>query len=331
VIIRLAQPTDAAEARRRAVALAERAGFDAEAAGRVSLVATELSTNILKHAGSGEIAIETHDAGTHQEVELLAIDGGRGMENLARCLEDGYSTAGSQGTGLGAVHRLADTVSVFTRPGLGTVILARLAAVRAAPVRRIFEVGAVAAPCPGETVSGDGWSVRRRDAQCRVLLADGSGHGEHAARAAQAAIELFAELDAHAPAAAIALLHRALSATRGAAVALAAIDLPSRTVRYAGLGNISGTLIDGASRRGMVSTNGTAGHVWRNVKDYDYPFAGADPILVLHSDGLTTRWHLDTYPGLARCDASVIAGVLYRDHSRGRDDVTVVVVKAATA
>lgn len=145
------------------------------------------------------------------------------------------------------------------------------------------------------------------------------------------ATALLGQLDEHAPADAIAAVHRALAATRGAAVALAVIELPSRRIRYAGLGNISGTLIDDANRRGMVSTNGTAGHVWRNVKEYVYSFAGAEPLIILHSDGLATRWNLDAYPGLVRCHASVIAGVLYRDHTRGRDDATVVVVKARTA
>jgi anti-sigma regulatory factor (Ser/Thr protein kinase) len=341
VIIRLSQASDSGEARRQAAALAERSGFDAEAAGRVAIVATELATNILKHAGTGEIAIEAYDGGAdgggaddggaHREIELLAIDNGPGMDDFARCLEDGYSTAGSQGAGLGAVHRLSGSVSVFTRPGLGTVIAARLAAQPTVPARWPFTVGAVAMPYPGETVSGDGWAIRRRDAHCRLMVVDGSGHGPLAAQAAQAALQLFAQLDAVAPDEAIAAVHRALGATRGAAVALAAIELPSRLVRYAGLGNISGTLIDDASRRGMVSTNGTAGHVWRKVREYGYPFAGADPIIILHSDGIATRWQLDSYPGLVRCHPSVIAGVLYRDHTRGRDDATVVVVKPGAA
>jgi hypothetical protein len=49
---------------------------------------------------------------------------------------------------------------------------------------------------------------------------------------------------------------------------------------------------------------------------------------VLHSDGLQTRWRLDAYTGLARRQPSLIAGVLYRDFTRGRDDVTVLVVTA---
>jgi hypothetical protein len=46
-------------------------------------------------------------------------------------------------------------------------------------------------------------------------------------------------------------------------------------------------------------------------------------VLVLHSDGLGSSWDFETYPGLIARDPALIAGVLYRDFTRGRDDVTV--------
>jgi hypothetical protein len=60
---------------------------------------------------------------------------------------------------------------------------------------------------------------------------------------------------------------------------------------------------------------------------YDWPAQG---VLVLHSDGLQTRWSLDDYPGLALRDPSLVAGVLYRDWARGRDDVTVLAARERT-
>jgi len=64
----------------------------------------------------------------------------------------------------------------------------------------------------------------------------------------------------------------------------------------------------------------------RRVQEFEFDFpAGA--LLILHSDGLTTRWTNADYPGLMARHAGLIAGVLYRDHNRGRDDVTVVVLK----
>ena len=51
--------------------------------------------------------------------------------------------------------------------------------------------------------------------------------------------------------------------------------------------------------------------------EYDFP---SKSILVLHSDGLTSQWNLDKYAGLRKRHPGLIAGVLYRDFKRGRDD-----------
>jgi hypothetical protein len=76
----------------------------------------------------------------------------------------------------------------------------------------------------------------------------------------------------------------------------------------------------------MVSHNGTAGHLAPRIREFTYPFTGK-PLVILHSDGLSTKWGLADYPGLAASHPSLIAGVLFRDHRRGRDDATVVAVR----
>jgi len=55
----------------------------------------------------------------------------------------------------------------------------------------------------------------------------------------------------------------------------------------------------------------------------------AHGLLIMYSDGLGTPRELAAYPGLAERHPSLVAGVLWRDLARGRDDVTVVVAKAA--
>ena len=77
----------------------------------------------------------------------------------------------------------------------------------------------------------------------------------------------------------------------------------------------------------MVSYNGTVGHEVRKIREFTYlwPKGG---LLVMHSDGLGTQWRLDRYPGLIARHPSLIAGVLYRDFNRGRDDVTVLVASS---
>jgi hypothetical protein len=76
----------------------------------------------------------------------------------------------------------------------------------------------------------------------------------------------------------------------------------------------------------MVSVNGTLGHQMTRARQYEYPFE-ADSLLILHSDGLSANWSPDKYPGLFQRHPGVIAGVLFRDFRRIRDDATVAVAR----
>ena len=100
-------------------------------------------------------------------------------------------------------------------------------------------------------------------------------------------------------------------------------------MRYAGLGNIAASIVSPRESKSLISYNGIAGHEARKIQEFGYEWP-ADALLVVHSDGLSARWDLSRYPGLAVRDPSVVAGVLYRDFSRGRDDALVVVVRAAS-
>jgi hypothetical protein len=107
---------------------------------------------------------------------------------------------------------------------------------------------------------------------------------------------------------------------------VAVIDRERREVRYAGVGNISAGIVTGDGSRSLVSHNGTVGLQMRKTQEFVYPWpSGA--LLVMHSDGLATRWRLDQYPGLYRQDPALIAAMLYRDYARPRDDVSVVVCR----
>jgi hypothetical protein len=178
----------------------------------------------------------------------------------------------------------------------------------------------------GEEACGDAWVACLGPGGASLLLADGLGHGPMAARAAEAAVTVFRGHPGARPVDLIGLLHAELRGTRGAAVAVAATDggPGNREVRYAGIGNLGAVLVDAARTRSLMSHNGTVGVQLRKAQELSYPWP-ADGILVMHSDGLMSQWRLDQYPGLLRRDPALIAGVLYRDFSRGRDDVSVVV------
>jgi len=188
-------------------------------------------------------------------------------------------------------------------------------------------VDGVCLPAPGEHVVGDAWCVDDAGDVCRLLVVDGLGHGPLAAAAAAQAVRIFRGHPNLGPAEMLRVLHDGLRPTRGAAVAVAEIHNDARMVRYAGVGNISTTIVGAEGSRSLVSHNGTVGHQMRTVQELDYPWPeGA--LLVAHSDGLKSHWRLDAYAGLAEHRAAVVAAALWRDHLRGRDDVTVVAVKA---
>jgi len=293
--------------------------------GQLALVVTELATNLLKHGSGGHILATTFDDQDGSGIEVLALDCGAGMADVERCVADGYSTAGSPGNGLGAIIRQSDHVRIYSRPGLGTVVTARFVMQTTNPPPPV-RIGAALAPYPGELVCGDNWAAGDAPAGRTLLAVDGSGHGMEAARAADIAVRIFHD-HVHDPCERLAeRVHRALIPTRGAAIAIARVDAAARLVRYVGIGNISGVLaVDGTARH-MISYNGTAGHVAPRIREMTYPFSAA-PTVILHSDGLTPRWDLAAYPGLAAQHPSLIAGVLLRDFRRGRDDASVVAMQ----
>ena len=324
--VAVGDPSAVGKARRVAADLARRAGLAEADRGRVAIVVTEAATNLVKHAGRGDLFLRRLEYRGTGGVAMLALDRGPGIANVGAALRDGFSSAGTAGHGLGAIARLSTAWDVYSTPGGGAAVFARIAPPAAAEERGLA-VGGLAVPCPGEDVSGDAWSASERDGRTAVLVADGLGHGAPAAEAARAAVGLFGAHADESPAALVARIHAGLQATRGAAVAVAEVDPRRRLVRFAGIGNIGAAILaDGATRR-LVSQHGTAGHGRPSIREFTYPWPD-DAVFVAHSDGLVSDWTLARYPGLLRKPPMLLAGILYRDFKRGRDDVSVVVARA---
>ncbi|WP_218574646.1 ATP-binding protein [Reyranella sp. CPCC 100927] len=322
-----------AAARRGAVALAQAGGLGETDAGRVALVASELATNLVRHGGGGNLLArlvepEAEPAG----IELMALDQGPGIADVQACLRDGFSTGGTNGTGLGAIRRQADAFDIFSLPGKGAGVLACLRARRGVapqpgPASR---QGCVSVPKSGENVCGDAWAVSQTEGPLTAMVVDGLGHGTFAAEAAHHAVRVFRQRPFEAPRPLLQAIHAALRPTRGAAAAVAFVDTEQSRVVFAGIGNIAATLIANGQSRRLVSLNGIVGHTAQRIQEFTYPFSGGQALLILHSDGLATSWTLDQYPGLASRHPSLIAGVLFRDFGRGgRDDATVLVIRSA--
>ncbi|MGH7530356.1 MAG: ATP-binding protein [Gemmatimonadales bacterium] len=326
-------PGDVGEARRAAVTRAGELRFDETARGRVALIVTEAGTNLIKHAGGGHIILGGTAPSDHARswIEVLTLDRGPGMRDVAKYMADGFSTSGTAGHGLGGMRRMS-TVFDLHSDATGTVLVSR---VFRDPSQLYtgtpWRVGAVCLPLHGESFAGDAWAYAWNAERAVFLIADGVGHGRLARDAAGAVIDV---LRRHPELPAPELLQRANLATRGtrgAAAAVAEVSLKDACITYAAIGNTSASLLggDGASRS-MVSHHGVLGASDRLVQPFQYPWNGTG-LLVMHSDGLASRWDIRRYPGLALRDPSVIAAVMYRDHARARDDVSVIVCRLATS
>jgi anti-sigma regulatory factor (Ser/Thr protein kinase) len=304
------------EARRAAQTLANYE-LNADYADKIAIAATELANNLLNHAGGGELLVQRLGDEEDAIIELLAIDHGPGMDDIARCMSDGYSTTGTPGTGLGAVRRLASEFDIDSRPGEGTIVMARFG--KGSAVR----FGAISVAMPGEIDCGDAWDLVADDHGLAVMVVDGLGHGTFAAEAARSCIEVFRAASDISPMEILQRADRAMSKTRGAAAACA--RLGGSRMGYAGVGNITGYLVSPGKSQGLVSHNGTLGMHQRHAQQLEYAVApGA--LLIMHSDGISARWDLRSRADLLTRHPAVVAATIYRDHGRERDDATITVV-----
>jgi anti-sigma regulatory factor (Ser/Thr protein kinase) len=324
VSLPVADSTQVSEARRSVSERTAALRFSTRAAGEAAIVAIEMAGNLAKHGGGGELLLRTIGDEANAGIELLALDRGRGMD-VARCLVDGYSTASSPGTGLGAIQRLSASSDFYSVADAGTAVLATLWS-NAVPETGKWIVGGINVPLPGEEVCGDAWVVRCHDRGLDVMVADGLGHGREAARASVAAVNAFLANAGQSPVQHLEVADGALQTTRGAAMGVAVIDLQRGQVTYGGVGNTVGIVLTGDAAQHLVSFGGIVGRRRIPFREFTSPWS-PESIFIGHSDGIATRWNLAAYPGLATRHPSIIAGVLYRDYARGRDDASVLVIK----
>jgi anti-sigma regulatory factor (Ser/Thr protein kinase) len=317
------------EVRRAVLVQSAELGWGETDCGTAALIVTEAGTNLVKHATQGVIlfGVDTHRAA----VEFLILDRGPGLP-WPHAMTDGFSTTGTAGLGLGSVARLATESEVYSNVG-GTAIFARYQPGRKpvpapASSRSDLSIGALSVAKPHEEVCGDATAVHRIRERTLVVMADGLGHGPAAREAADAVLAACGEHAGRPLPEILEAAHAAARHTRGAAVLLVEIDEARRLARACGAGNISGQIIGPDRTVQLVSGNGTVGLQMNRIREFTYPW-DHDSTLVMYSDGLQSRLALDAYPGWGRRQPMLVAGLLFRDFSRGRDDAAVIVVRGA--
>lgn len=320
--------------RLRAVALGRSHGFAAAALDRLGYVAEEMASNIVRHAGAGQIIMRAVGEVESGCIEILALDKGPGIGNMNRAMRDTPAVGVPSSNGLFNVKQSADLFDIFSQPSRGTAVVAHVSGCttsdgsvcRCADAAAGGQLGIICVPVHGEEECGDAWAIEFLAGRTLVLVVDGLGHGPEAAVAAKVATTVFRDHLTGSIEAMMAKMDSAMHTTRGAAVSITEIDHVAHNARFWGVGNAEGRVINPEINRHTIPQNGIVGHNMPRLQSADvaWPAGGR---LVMHSDGITSRWRADLYPGLLARHPALLAGVLFRDFSRPRDDATVLVVR----
>lgn len=191
-----------------------------------------------------------------------------------------------------------------------------------------LEMAAITREMRTEEVCGDVVGGQQSGGEDIFLLADGLGHVQLAADAAQSALGEFSESSSVEPAAVLEMLHRRLAHTRGAAVGIVALTEGGRNLLFAGAGNVSAFVVSSGRRRALTSTPGIVGHQVRKVREMQTSFE-PERTWSCTATGVRQAWDLAAVPGLERRSAPVIAASLLRDFANRPDDASALVVRHA--
>lgn len=308
------------------------AGFGEGKVGEIDIIVSELTSNLIKHAGSGEILYRiTHNA-DKPVFEIICADKGPGMADVSKMMRDGVSTTQTLGHGLGAVERLSTFSQVYSLPNWGTIVYAIVNTEEEKFVRKSGLDVTIRALCvckPRETHCGDGYGIRHTADGIHIFFGDGLGHGEQAKNAVDAARNFFMEQDSDEPSEIIRGMHEKVRRTRGLVTSVAVFDKKQNRWKMCGVGNILARIYNGIEYKNYMSYNGTVGlNIPNSMNDSTFA-AEKNQHLIMCSDGIRSRWDLSPYPSIFKYDNSILAAALYRDFTRGNDDASVLIAKVS--
>ncbi|MBW8686781.1 ATP-binding SpoIIE family protein phosphatase [Chitinophaga rhizophila] len=305
-------------------------GLPEKKVAEIDIVVAEIGSNIIKHAGTGEVLVMLTDQ-PQPAIEIIAIDSGPGITELARMMQDGMSTSKTLGQGLGAIKRLSDFLQIYSVKGWGTILLSRfyIKPAEQYPPKPGPEIRTLLVPKPGEKVCGDGFFINPDKAGIRIFLGDGLGHGIEANKAVTAAISSFRYCLLPDLGEVLRQINEDVKRTRGLVGSIAIYNYRLRKWRLCGVGNIHTRMWTAAASKTYLPYNGIIGHnLPRTMNEQEVEHGpGKEQILIMCSDGIKTRWEMMRYPGIFRYDMSILAAAIYKDNARKTDDMSVVIVK----
>jgi anti-sigma regulatory factor (Ser/Thr protein kinase) len=308
-----------------------RAKFSSIQAGEIDIIVSEIASNLIKHAGKGELLYRILSTESESTFEIISIDKGPGMSDTARMMKDGVSTTRTLGQGLGAIHRLSTTAQLFSMPGWGTILYSL---VRSDNERRgahekptDLDIRALCVNKPREDVCGDGYRIKRSESEMLVFFADGLGHGPHAKEAVDRAGEFFQACQDIEPVDIIRQMHENIRRTRGLVGTVAFFNKKSAQWKICGVGNVLTRMYTGITYKNYLPYNGTIGLNLPNSMNPSVFNIERNQHLIMCSDGIQTRWDLNKYPSIFKYDNTVLAAAVYKDFNRANDDSSILIAK----
>lgn len=310
-------------------AIAVSAGFTGRKLGEIDIIVAEMVSNLVKHAGGGQLLVKLVEEGGIQGIEIISLDNGPGMTDVTRMVGDGISTKNTLGHGLGAMKRLSNLFQVYSLKDWGTVILVRVFDEDLPLFKKPskIEIKSAILPKPGENECGDGFYCTMSEDHIKLFLGDGLGHGKEAEKAIMTAGEAFLQCEEEDPKEILNNMNLMVKKTRGLVGTVAVIDLVQRKWRICGVGNIATRIIGNAGQKNYMAYNGIIGlNVPRTMNVQEIPYEKGDH-LIMCSDGIKSRWDTSRYINITRYDLSILSAALIKDFARLTDDMSVAVCK----
>lgn len=315
-------------------------GFDERQLAEIDIAVQEIGSNAMKFArGTGQLfCSRTDDTLEPAGLEIIYWDKGPGIEDTFVAIEDGYTTTGSLGAGLGAIRRMADEFHIYSivesqtrkltmygRTTNGTTIVFRKHLVVSSKTTQGRKPlwGAMTRPINGQEHNGDAYIIERFGDRQLLAIIDGLGHGMGAMEAAREAVASIEQNAMQPVETIIRAAHNALRSTRGAVAGVALIDCATGVIEYAGIGNTDFRAFGGRETLRFISLNGTLGSRMERVKVFKEQLPKVATI-IMSTDGVSERWDAENYPGLLGLHPQMLCASVMRDFSRPNDDATII-------
>jgi len=188
-----------------------------------------------------------------------------------------------------------------------------------------FEYAMDTHPMPGENCCGDTGFILQNGHLLQATLVDVLGHGEIAAELAGNIRQKLAEMPVMPPAQLLLELHETFRGSRGFVASSMCIDGRNGHFDYCGIGNIQAR-IAAPNPRQLVNRDGVLGYRIINPSSHSGELADGS-VLIMHSDGLSSRFHNDEFSTIACHHCQHILAYMFRQYDKHHDDSSCMVIR----